>query len=303
MLYKLMLTLRTLIFFCTALIASSLCWSANDRALFWKLTGKAQTEKPLNVYILGSLHLATSDIYPLRDEIHNAFINSDELIVELDITRNDHELSTWMKRHGMYTPPDSLRNHISAKSYQRLENYLEQESLPRDVLLQQRPPLLAITLSLHQLQAFGLDPNLGLDKHFLSEAHDLGKNVRSLENITDQLNALFNFPDDELVIEQALDQAEDLDNLLDDMITAWKTGDSEKLGKLLVETDDKEKALRYRPLIDALFYQRNHRMVDKLDSWFKNGGNFFIVVGSGHLVGDQNIIDLLKGRGYFLEQL
>jgi uncharacterized protein YbaP (TraB family) len=30
---------------------------------------------------------------------------------------------------------------------------------------------------------------------------------------------------------------------------------------------------------------------------------YFVIVGAGHLVGDRGIIEILKGKGYIVEQL
>jgi uncharacterized protein YbaP (TraB family) len=281
---------------------ASVGWSADDRGLVWKITNNNTNAKPLTAYIFGSIHLAKPDIYPLRTDIEQVFASSEHLVVELDITQQNNNLNAWMQKNGMYKPPESLRNHLSDGTYERLITYLNKEDLPVATSLQQRPALLAITISLHELQKLQLDSEHGLDKHFLDRAYDTGKKIRSLENITDQLNLLFTFPDDELVIQQTLEQTEKLPRLIDDMMQAWKSGNENDLSNLLLETESRKNTVRYQSLMDAMFYQRNHRMADKLDRWFQEGGDYFIVIGSGHLIGRQNLINLLGQRGYSLER-
>ena len=65
----------SLLFICGPLQA------AGERLLFYKL-GEADAE----VYLLGSMHLARADIYPLRAEIMQAFAGAGTLAVELDIS-------------------------------------------------------------------------------------------------------------------------------------------------------------------------------------------------------------------------
>jgi hypothetical protein len=44
-------------------------------------------------------------------------------------------------------------------------------------------------------------------------------------------------------------------------------------------------------------------MVSKIEEYLKEKETFFVIVGAGHLVGNQGIIELLKGKGFLLEQL
>lgn len=286
-----------------ALLLGSVALAANDRGLIWKLTNDKPGEKPATAYILGSIHLAREDFYPLRIEIENAFKQSDVLIVEVDITEGGAELNDWLHEHGLYTPPETLRDHLPDSTYQRLVKFIEKENLSEVELLQQRPALLGISVSLYQLNSLGMNPALGLDQHFLKKAHAVNKPIRPLETIQDQLTLLFAFPDDALMVDQLINQSEQLPALVDDMTQAWKNGDSNALAELLINMNSEKESIRFKPLMEAMFYQRNRRMVEKIDQWLKQGGTYFIVVGSGHLIGEQNIIDLLRQRSYTLRRI
>jgi uncharacterized protein YbaP (TraB family) len=39
-------------------------------------------------------------------------------------------------------------------------------------------------------------------------------------------------------------------------------------------------------------------MTDKIKSYLEKEGDFFVVVGAGHLVGERSIVDLLRAEGY-----
>ena len=54
---------------------------------------------------------------------------------------------------------------------------------------------------------------------------------------------------------------------------------------------------------EKLIYERNRRMVSKIQDFLGTGDTYFIVVGAGHLVGSEGIIRLLEKRGYRVEQL
>jgi uncharacterized protein YbaP (TraB family) len=44
-------------------------------------------------------------------------------------------------------------------------------------------------------------------------------------------------------------------------------------------------------------------MADKIAGFLKSKDTYFVVVGAAHLAGKQGIIELLKGKGYKVEQL
>jgi len=56
------------------------------------------------------------------------------------------------------------------------------------------------------------------------------------------------------------------------------------------------------PVYEKLLYERNNTMATRIEGFLKAGGRYFVVVGAGHLVGKKGIIELLKKKGYPVEQ-
>jgi len=56
---------------------------------------------------------------------------------------------------------------------------------------------------------------------------------------------------------------------------------------------------------DKLFPGRDNKIVEKLDKILQRDEKktYFVVVGSGHLIGDDGLLQLLKNKGYKTEQL
>jgi uncharacterized protein YbaP (TraB family) len=44
-------------------------------------------------------------------------------------------------------------------------------------------------------------------------------------------------------------------------------------------------------------------MVSKIEDYLRTGETHFVVVGAGHLLGEKGIINLLRQKGYQIEQL
>jgi hypothetical protein len=64
-----------------------------------------------------------------------------------------------------------------------------------------------------------------------------------------------------------------------------------------------KKHKEFRPLYEKLFINRNVEMANKILKYLKDDKNYFVVVGSGHLVGEKNILYLVKEQGYKTNQL
>jgi len=43
-------------------------------------------------------------------------------------------------------------------------------------------------------------------------------------------------------------------------------------------------------------------MTRKIEAMLKQPGNYFVVVGSGHLIGDRGIVNALREKGYGVER-
>jgi len=55
-------------------------------------------------------------------------------------------------------------------------------------------------------------------------------------------------------------------------------------------------------LHQKLFVERNHRMAAKVREYLKGNGSSLVIVGSGHLVGDEGVVALIASD-HAIEQL
>ncbi len=73
----------------------------------------------------------------------------------------------------------------------------------------------------------------------------------------------------------------------------WLAGDVEGLDKLLNEDMEKIPGLA-----EAILYQRNRNWIGEINGIMEVEGTFVMAVGTGHLVGEQNVLLLLEAEGY-----
>jgi hypothetical protein len=83
-----------------------------------------------------------------------------------------------------------------------------------------------------------------------------------------------------------------------DIVTAWQTGDSAALEKLMND------AVREAPAIfKRLVTDRNKSWLPKIEELLRGDKNAIVIVGAAHLVGDQGVVELLKKQGLKVTQL
>jgi uncharacterized protein YbaP (TraB family) len=289
------------IFFILILLGTSalaqVTLSASQKSFLWKIQSKTNT-----VYVLGSLHSSKKEIYPLSEKIEKAFGQSEILVVEADI--NDIkkvDIQKLMER-AFYPENDTLEKHVSPEIYEWVKKETSGLGIPVDLLNKQKPWFLAITLVALESLKLGFDPNLGIDKYFFSKAES-GKKILELESLDYQLNLLSGFSDkdQELFLLYTLKDLKILDQELGKLTQAWTSGDTKAMESILTRSVSEDRRLSF--ILEKLIYERNRKMVSKIEDYLKENETYFVIVGAGHLVGNQGIIEILNGKGYLVEQL
>lgn len=275
----------------------------NDRAFFWKVSKGEDEAKQSTVYLMGSIHFADETFYPLRPEIERAFDESEYLVVELNVNNSDPDAyNRLLSQKGMYTDGKTIKDAISDETWQQLRQRLRQLNVSYDAVKYYKPGVLVLTISAVQVMQMGFDPQLGLDIYFLTKAaQQPEKKIIEFETLEQQVELFLDIPDGELLIKESLHSLQESDEMMADMVHYWKLGDDSYMSKLLFE-DSLVDYPAFGAIYDRLFYDRNRKMVSKIDAMLKQASDtersYFVVVGSGHLVGEKGIVNSLKQMGY-----
>jgi hypothetical protein len=252
--------------------------------------------------VLGSIHLLKKDVYPLSRTIEGAFAKSDVLAVEADVSDISRLDIQKLMESAFYPGGDSLEKHVSGKTFNLIEEETARAGLPMELVYNQRPWFLGLTLESVELMKAGYDPNYGIDKHFLSKAEGR-KKISELESLDYQINLLAGLNDEEqeLFLLYTLRELKILVQEVDKLVDAWKSGAVEKMESTITKSLTEDR--RFYTIYDKLVYKRNRSMAQKIDGYLNTSKTYFVVVGAAHLVGDKGIIQLLKDKGYSVEQL
>lgn len=269
---------------------------AETKSFLWKVKSKENT-----VYILGSIHFMKKEHYPLDKKIEDAFDKSDVLAVEANINDIGRIDIQKVLNKAFYANNDSLEKHISENTFQLLKTKFENHGFPIWIINKQKPWFLALTLASLELIKNGYDPKYGLDMYFLSRANN--KKIKELESIDYQINLLSEFSDaeQEAFLLYSIKNSENLSKDIDDIVKAWKQGNIHALESVIMNSFKNYGGMTsiYEKLID----ERNEKMALRIEKYLESNESHFVIVGAGHLVGRKGIIEILKNKGYKIEQM
>ena len=290
----------------TCLIACSP--KTEHKHFFWKVSDSNST-----IYILGSIHLADSSFYPLDPIITNAFDSSDELAVEIDMGDDSilQEITTLNEQYGMFHGDDSLERILPGDIRKSLDSICTAWSIPIGTFNRYKPWAAAMTLTSIGIMRLGYNYNLGIDFHFLHLAQEHGKNIVSLEPVENQVTALTGEGLKDSVtmyfMKKTLREVGLIDSSVSWMMRAWKTGDDSLFWNAMNADTAKISAndsLIQKEIDNRILHSRNHTMANSIEKLLSENRKVFVVVGAAHLVGkDENIIDILRRKGFTIERL
>jgi len=271
--------------------------SQAKKTFLWKVQSKTNT-----VYVLGSIHYLKKEMYPLDEKIEKAFDQSDVLVVEANINDIGKVDLQKLVGNGFYPENETLEKHVSKETFELLKKELGNLGVPPEAVSRQKPWLLALSLASLEFMKLGFDPNYGIDRHFLSKTTAM-KKILELESFAYQINLFSQFSekDQELFLLYTLRDIKVLEQELDKLVQAWTSGDTKGIEAIITRSVSEDKELS--PIYEKLIYERSRNMASKIEDYLKTKETYFVIVGAGHLVGSQGIIELLKGKGYLVEQL
>jgi uncharacterized protein YbaP (TraB family) len=252
------------------------------------------------VFLLGALHVLKSSAYPLAAEIDRAYTSSQRIAFETDIgTMMDPAIQLKMMELGVYPEGQDLFQNLSGRTKKNLEEKLKAFGLPPAYFGRFKPWFLAVTLTTLELQRLGYNPLYGIDIHFYTKAKADEKELVYLESVDYQLNLLgkMNAQDQQSFLNQTLKDLDISARLADNMMTAWQNGDADKLHQLLYKSFD-----NYPGIENRLLIQRNKDWVPKIEDLLAKSNNSMVIVGAGHLIGPEGIVELLRQKGYRVVQ-
>jgi uncharacterized protein YbaP (TraB family) len=252
------------------------------------------------IYLLGSVHLLKPDDYPLSESINKAYKESQLIVFETDLTAMmKPEMLMKFQELSTYPQGEDLLQNLDLRTKRLLEKKLSELGLPLESYTRFKPWAVAQNLAMKELQRLGFNLVYGVDFHFFKKATQDGKETDFLESPEFQLDLIGNMVtrDQNEFLNQALEEMDVIKELSGDLVKSWKTGNVDKLYKLLHKSFED-----YPDIHDRFLIQRNKKWINKVEDAMLKNKNVLFVVGAGHLVGPESVVDLLKKKGYQVTQ-
>jgi len=273
----------------------------------WKVTKGDKT-----VYMLGSIHVGDVSMYPLRDEIYQAYEQSEIVVTEIDILRlPSEEESLEIEKLFTYQDGTTLKDHLSPELYESVMSVAKEIGFEGEELaeFETYQVWFVNTLFSSLADTSGAEPGLGVDLHFLELAKQDGLPNGELETYMIQYGMLAGFSQElqEQLLQQTITMIEyaaqgyDIsDSSTGFLLNIWAEGNLEEMDK--IANDMKTSSPEY---YDGMLTKRNVGMTDKIEQYLNSGEyhKYFVIAGALHFAGADSIIKMLEDRGYTIERL
>jgi uncharacterized protein len=264
---------------------------APGRLFLWRVASPTAI-----VHLLGSVHIASSSMYPLDARVEDAFARARTLVLELPVDAAAQlDAAQKLGRAGAYPPGDALDLHLSRDLLESLQAHLAKSGAPFDAVRPFRPWFVSMILTLGEMQQLGYTVQQGIDHYFAGRLRP-PQRLEALETVDEQVEPFRSIsePVQQQMLKEALGNLPGLQAQMERAARLWRAGEAEALDALWL----KPLRLDFPDLYREVFVKRNQRMAAAVERYLRSSGEYFVVLGSGHLIGPDGIVALLTARGF-----
>ena len=275
--------------------ATSRTLPAQEKSLLWRVSRDDKS-----VHLLGSIHYLRKENYPLNPAILSTLDASTRLILEIDLNSTPADSAQRLSlEKAIYRDGTTLAQNVSDETYHLAERRASELGLDMRILNPMKPWFAALTMVAIKLRRMGLDPKFGVDRHLAERAKSTGKPTGGLETLEFQLGIFDRLSkrEQELMLRETVSELERLDRDIDAIVNAWLKGEGDQLSSLL-----NAGMQEYPELYEKILIERNRRWVGGIEQLIQQESGAMVVVGAAHLVGKDSVVEMLKAKGYSVEQ-
>lgn len=252
-------------------------------------------------HLVGSVHAMKSDVYPLPAAYDEAFQASDVLAVETNLDSAQAKAKGLIRQLGMYPGSKTLKGELADSTYAMLQARADTLGLNLDRMQRMEPWVLStFIIPATQLQKAGYSGKSGIDSHFFTKAKEVEKERVAFETPAEQFRLFDQFPParQEAYLHYSLREADRTVQMIDEMSAAWTRGDAETMETLIQD----EMQASFPALYQTLIVERNQNWMPTITDLLAGEKRPMIVVGAGHVVGEDGLVAMLRQEGYTVDQ-
>jgi uncharacterized protein YbaP (TraB family) len=273
------------------------CAAAGAEPAAWRVEGERGGE----IVLLGSVHTLRDSDYPLPASVDALYERADALVMELDLDDLEPALiQTELLRAAMLPADTGLERVLDGSLYRAAADRAGTLGVDLGMLDRFEPWLVAITMLDLGMIELGYRPDRGIEQYLLGRARRDDKEIRGLETLENQVAVFDELPlaEQAALLEQTLNELDSAEDVMADMISAWRDGRLDALAVTLLADFE-----AFPSLYESLVVERNRAWIGTIEDLLDDGTGYLVVVGGLHLVGDDSVIDLLEARGHAVERI
>jgi uncharacterized protein YbaP (TraB family) len=272
----------------------------NGKGIFWKI--EKQGLKPS--WLLGSMHVTDPRVLNLPAYAQAAHDGADTIVIESDEILDERKAAAALLARPdltMFTDGTTIDKLLSPEDYARLDAGLKQRGIPLSAVSRMRPWMIASAVALPACEIARKAKGVQfLDQKIAADAIKQGKQVKGLETLAEQLQAMAELPMEfhlKSLIE-TLELGPKMNDVVETMTDLYLSGDVGMTIPMLKTVSPEEGGDGdYAAFEQRIILDRNKVMADRAAPILANG-NVFMAVGALHLPGDQGVIELLRKQGF-----
>ena len=253
----------------------------------WKIKNKP-------FWFVSTLHFLKKEDYPISDTLQEAIDIAELLVLE------DKDFLVKGQNIGIYGDGKTIQSELSPEAIDLLLKRCNDVGLDFNVVQTYRPWKASIVVAATLFSSIGFSIDYGLDKYLLDAFISSNDQVYSLE---DSMEVLLFFDrlsleDQERLLIKSLESIERMISQIEGIHEAWRLGSENLMTKFVHEP------LKIIPdIYQKLILDRNFTWLQKITTLINEKDTALIAVGTGHFLGESNIIDSLISAGYTIERL
>lgn len=268
---------------------------ASHKHFLWEVRGDSST-----MYITGSIHyLNPEQMYPLAPVFYSRLRKSARLFMEVNMNNLDTAaVKKLLLEKAGYPGGKTMEDAVPRSVYRSTMAQLQADGLDTAFWKRLQPMYLLLRLLKTELGKQGYFFARGLDMYLCHLADSLGIQVGGLETLEEQIESINQIPvsSQAAMLKLTILALKISEPEWGTILPAWKSGDT------TISFFSSRSSL-FPDVRQAILVGRNQRWLPRLERLLQSGETVFVVVGAGHLVEVDGLLNMLKRDGYSVSQL
>ncbi|NHK26826.1 TraB/GumN family protein [Parvularcula flava] len=258
------------------------------------------SDEDSEIYLFGSIHLLDKGAPWQTEALDKALSLADYYYYELAMDAEAQALmQTLALQYGTAPEGKTLSSYLTEEQKTAFDAAVTSYGMSPATLEPYRPWLAYLTLSVVSVQAAGFDPASGVETIMMAQTDD--EKERYFETAEQQIRFFADMPDDvqAKLLVTVVEQIEEGPEVMTNMANAWRSGDVQTLDEIVNDSMADVSDEVYQTLI----VKRNKAWVEEIRTLMEGDEEAVIIVGAGHLIGDDGVPALLEAEGIKVERI